>query len=217
MRAFCYTDIIVLHYPHLMEYEEYEGIIRKKGFPVVAGIDEAGRGPLAGPVVAASAIISPQFVLEGVNDSKKLTPKKRKLLFEQIIESDLVNYGVGIVDHARIDEINILEATKEAMRKSVEALEVVPDYLMIDGNFGIAMGIEEEAVVKGDGKVLSIAVASIIAKETRDRIMQELDTKYPQYGLGKHMGYPTKAHVEAINQYGPTPVHRMSFAPLNKM
>ena len=199
-----------------MDYDEYEGLAHRKGYPVVAGIDEAGRGPLAGPVVAASAILGSGIDLPEVNDSKKLTPKKRARLYEELIEHDLVSYGVGIVDHERIDEINILEATKEAMRLSVESLEVKPDFLYIDGNFGINLGITDEPVVKGDGKVLSIAVASIIAKEVRDRIMLELDEKYPEYGFKGHMGYPTKAHVAAIEKFGPSPVHRMSFGPLKK-
>lgn len=177
---------------------------------IPAGVDEAGRGPLAGPVVAASVILSKENPIEGLNDSKVLTPRKRSLLFD-IISERSVSLAVGIVENDLIDEINILQATIKAMEKSILGLTVRPDLIYIDGNRSTTLEIRQQTIVKGDTKCQSIAAASIIAKVTRDRIMEDLDNKYPQYGFLKHKGYPTKAHYEAIKKYGPCPVHRLSF------
>ena len=177
---------------------------------IPAGVDEAGRGPLAGPVVAASVILSKENPIDGLNDSKALTHIKRSELFDIILEKS-VSFAVGIVENDIIDEINILQATIKAMEDSILGLTVKPDLVYIDGNRPTTLEIKQQTIVKGDTKCQSIAAASIIAKVTRDRIMEELDKIYPQYGFLKHKGYPTKAHYEAINRYGPSPVHRLSF------
>lgn len=181
------------------------------GGECVAGIDEAGRGPLAGPVVAAAVVLPTDFPLEtGLNDSKKLNEKKRDALFDLISETAL-SIGVGIVDCERIDKINILQATQEAMHSAVRQLKSQPDALLIDGNYFIDMGIPYKTIVKGDGKSLSIAAASIIAKVTRDRIMIEADAEYPGYSFASHKGYGTKKHYAAIDELGVCPIHRHSF------
>lgn len=177
---------------------------------IPAGVDEAGRGPLAGPVVAASVILSKENPIEGLNDSKALTPGKRSKLFD-IIRERAVSFAVGIVENDLIDEINILQATIKAMESSIIGLAVKPDLVYIDGNRPTTLEIKQQTIVKGDTKCQSIAAASIIAKVTRDRIMEELNEIYPQYGFLKHKGYPTKAHYEAIIKYGPSPVHRLTF------
>ncbi len=177
---------------------------------IPAGVDEAGRGPLAGPVVAASVILSRENPVAGLNDSKALTPGKRSELFDIILEKS-VSFAVGIVENDIIDDINILQATIKAMEESIMGLTVKPDLVYIDGNRPTTLEIKQQTIVKGDTKCQSIAAASIIAKVTRDRIMEDLDDKYPQYGFLKHKGYPTKAHYEAINRYGPSPAHRLSF------
>lgn len=177
----------------------------------IAGIDEAGRGPLAGPVVAAAVIFPKKIEIEGLNDSKKITERKRDILFPVIQERALA-FGIGIVSAKIIDEINILQATFQAMREAVSQLKIVPDILIIDGNQRIPqIQIEQHAIVKGDAKSLSIAAASVLAKVTRDRMMIEYDKYYPQYGFAKHKGYPTKSHCEAIHQYGYCEIHRRSF------
>lgn len=179
----------------------------------VAGIDEAGRGPLAGPVVAAAVILDPLNFPAGLNDSKKLSHKKREQLFDAL--QDCADIGIGIIEPLEIDEINILQATYKAMIQACEALTHPPYHCLVDGNRLPNLSMDATAIVKGDAKSLSIAAASIIAKVTRDRIMMELDQKHPEYGWAKNMGYGTQAHRDAINTYGPTPFHRMSFAPLN--
>lgn len=184
------------------------------GCQVVAGIDEAGRGPLAGPVVAAAVILPDEAAISGLNDSKKLTAKRREELYEQIISCPDILYSIGIVEAAEIDELNILRATHLAMRKAVEGLAKTPDMCLIDGLPVKGFPFPQEAIVKGDAKSLSIAAASIMAKVTRDRIMKEHALVYPEYGFEKHSGYGTKAHMEALNKYGPTPIHRRSFAPV---
>jgi len=188
---------------------------------ICLGIDEAGRGPLAGPVVAASIILAGDFI-EGINDSKKISKGKRHKIFNGLVKK--YKYGVGIVEADIIDEINILEATKMAMLNSVLDLQnkygIFPQVVLIDGNFipfDKRDEIEEmEAIVKGDQKSLSIAAASIIAKVTRDNIMLEYDKKYPEYGFKNHQGYPTKLHIEKINEFGVLDIHRKSFAPIKK-
>ena len=194
---------------------EFDNVFYGKGLSFVSGVDEAGRGPLAGPVVAAAVILSKDTFIDGVNDSKKLTEQKRNILFEKTKQTS-VSYGIGIVDSKIIDEINILQATFLAMKKALEQLTVKPNLVLIDGNHTIPnLKINQQAIVSGDAKSACIACASILAKVTRDSIMLEYAKQYPQYNFEKHKGYGTKAHLEAIQKYGPCPIHRMTFAPLN--
>ena len=189
---------------------EIEHRLYDKGYINIAGIDEAGRGPLCGPVVAAAVISPKDKKIEGVNDSKKLTEKKREKLYDDIM-NEAVAVGVGISEVDVIEKVNILNATKIAMKKAIENLKVKPDYCLIDGNQMIDIVIDAETVVSGDAKSESIAAASIIAKVTRDRMLIDYDKLYPEYGFAKHKGYGTKAHIEAIKKYGLTPIHRPSF------
>ena len=189
---------------------EIEHRLYDKGYINIAGIDEAGRGPLCGPVVAAAVILPKDKKIEGVNDSKKLTEKKREMLYDDIM-NEAVAVGVGISEVDVIEKVNILNATKIAMKKAIENLKVKPDYCLIDGNQMIDISIDAETVVSGDAKSESIAAASIIAKVTRDRMLIEYDKLHPEYGFAKHKGYGTKAHIEAIKKYGLTPIHRPSF------
>lgn len=192
---------------HMLEIED---MLYEKGYNLVCGVDEAGRGPLCGPVVAAAVILPKDECIEGVNDSKKLSEKKREKLYNDIISKSLA-YGIGISDVDVIEEVNILNATKIAMKKAIENLDIRPDYVLIDGNQMIDIDIKGETVISGDAKSESIAAASILAKVTRDRMLIEYDKKYPEYGFAKHKGYGTKAHIEAIKEYGLTPIHRPSF------
>jgi ribonuclease HII len=189
---------------------KFEKKAYKKGFVRIAGIDEAGRGPLAGPVVSAAVILPAVFPVSDIKDSKKLTPKKRKYLYEKIFEY-AVSIGIGIIDPAQIDRMNILQSSLFSMKMAVENLSPPPDYLLIDGQFQIASDTDQEPIIKGDSLSISIAAASIIAKETRDRLMERYDLDYPQYGFAQHKGYPTRAHKEAIIKYGCCPIHRRSF------
>lgn len=189
---------------------EYEKQALEDGFKVVCGIDEAGRGPLCGPVCAAAVILPYGLEIEGINDSKKLSEKKREELYD-VITSSAVAYGVAMTDAETIDEINILQATFLAMRNAVASLCVKPDIALIDGNQKPGLDIEQRTVVKGDAKSVSIAAASILAKVTRDRYMKELDKKYPQYFFAKHKGYGTKLHYEMIEKNGICPEHRKTF------
>ena len=190
-----------------IENEIYE----KEHVEYICGIDEAGRGPLAGPVVVASVIMKPDSFIEGVNDSKKVSEKKREKLYEQIIE-EAVSYSVGIIDQNEIDEINILNATKKGLTESIKGLKVKPDRIIVDALDKIdTCGIPYMPIVKGDAKCYSIAAASIIAKVTRDRIMRQWDEVYPMYGFARHKGYGTAAHIAAIKEYGLCPLHRRSF------
>lgn len=189
---------------------EIENECRKKGYKYIAGVDEAGRGPLAGPVFAAAVIFPEDVYIEGINDSKKLSEKKRDELFDIICEKALA-YCIAQSSRERIDEINILNATFEAMNGAVNGLKIKPDYVLIDGNRIRGMEIPHETVVKGDSKSISIAAASILAKVSRDRLMYEMSKKYPEYGFDKHKGYGTKAHCEAILKYGPCEIHRKTF------
>lgn len=188
----------------------YEKQAIENGAKIVCGIDEAGRGPLAGPVFAAAVILPVDCVIEGLNDSKKLTEKKRDLLFDEIKEKAIA-YCVASVDEKTIDEINILQADFVAMRKAVEGLPVKADFALVDGNQYPHTGINELCIVKGDSKSPSIAAASILAKVSRDRYMLELDKEYPEYQFARHKGYGTKLHYECIEKYGISPVHRKSF------
>lgn len=176
----------------------------------ICGIDEAGRGPLAGPVVAGAVVLKKGAKILYVNDSKKLSEKRRDELFD-IIKEEAVSYGLGIISEERIDEINILQATYEAMRTAIKELSVVPDILLNDAVTIPGVNITQIPIIKGDAKSLTIASASILAKVTRDRMMQEYDELYPQYGFAKHKGYGTKAHIDAIKEYGPCKIHRKTF------
>ncbi len=189
---------------------EIESRLYKKGYINVCGVDEAGRGPLCGPVVAAAVILPKDEKIDGVNDSKKLSEKKREVLFD-VIKEKAITVGVGISDVELIEKINILNATKIAMKEAIENLKIKPDYVLVDGNQAIDISVPFETVISGDAKSESIAAASIIAKVTRDRLLIEYDKKYPEYGFAKHKGYGTKAHIEAIRTYGLTPIHRPSF------
>lgn len=188
----------------------FENDARKSGHSLIAGIDEAGRGPLAGPVVSAAVVLPEIFSINDVDDSKKLTPKKRADLFPRIQEAALA-VGVGIVGPETIDSINILQAALLSMAKAVENLAIQPDYLLIDGPFPIPLNVPQKPLPKGDSLSISIAAASIIAKVTRDRMMEDYDRTYPEYGFSKHKGYPTKTHREAIRKFGCSPIHRKTF------
>ena len=183
----------------------------KKGKKLVCGIDEAGRGPLAGPVVVAAVIMPEDSFIEGVNDSKKVSEKKREKLYDEITENAIA-WSVGIIDQNEIDKINILNATKKGLTTALTELKEKPDIILVDALTKIdTLGIPYESIIKGDAKSYSIAAASIIAKVTRDRIMRQWDEIYPQYGFINHKGYGTKAHIDAIKQYGLCPLHRKSF------
>lgn len=187
----------------------YEAALRKD-FPILCGIDEAGRGPLAGPVCAAACVLPEGLVIEGLNDSKKLSEKRREALYEQIT-TQAVAWAVCLVDEAVIDEINILQATFRAMRGAVAKLGLQPDLCLVDGNRDPGLGLPTRTVVKGDASCASVAAASILAKVTRDRLMYAYDAQYPGYGFAVHKGYGTKAHYAAIQQLGLCPIHRRSF------
>ena len=187
-----------------------ENEYREKGFDIICGVDEAGRGPLAGPVYAAAVILPSDCVIEGLNDSKKLTEKKREALFDEIKEKALA-YGIASADEKEIDEINILNATFLAMKRAIASLSVRPDLALIDGNQKPHTDIEEVTVIKGDAKSMSIAAASVLAKVSRDRFMLEMAEKYPQYEFARHKGYGTKLHYEKIREFGISPVHRKTF------
>ena len=180
------------------------------GYASVCGVDEAGRGPLCGPVVAAACILPMGLVLDGLNDSKKLTPKKRDKLFDDICQN-AVSYSIAEASVEEINELNILEATLLAMRRAIAGLSVPADFALIDGNIDRDFPLPARAVVKGDATSPSIAAASILAKVTRDRGCEELDRLYPQYGIAKHKGYGTKVHMDALRTFGPTPIHRKQF------
>lgn len=189
---------------------EYENLLKEKGYKTICGIDEAGRGPLAGPVFAAAVILPDDLEDLGINDSKKLSEKKRDALFE-VIKEKAIAWSVASASEQEIDEINILNATFLAMKRAVEGLSVKPDIALVDGNRKPDTGIEEMTLVKGDAKSISIAAASILAKVSRDRFLLELDEKYPEYQFKKHKGYPTALHYEMIKEHGISPVHRLSF------
>lgn len=193
----------------MLDYN-YENAFKNDKIKVICGIDEAGRGPLMGPVVAAACILPEGFVLEGLNDSKKLTEKKREALFDLIIENAL-SYCVAMASVEEIEELNILNATMLAMNRAVKGLSIPADMALIDGDKSRGFDIPTKTVVKGDATVPSIAAASILAKVSRDRMCDEYDREYPEYGFAKHKGYGTKAHMDAIRQFGPCPVHRRSF------
>lgn len=195
----------------LTNLKQIEKELYKTGFKKICGIDEAGRGPLAGPVVVAGVIMPEESMIEGVNDSKKVSEKKRELLYDKILE-EAISYSVAVIGQDVIDEINILNATKQGVTNVVTGLDVRPELIIIDALQHINTdGVPYESIIKGDAKCYSIAAASIIAKVTRDRIMREWDEVYPQYGFIAHKGYGTAKHIAAIKEYGLTPIHRRSF------
>lgn len=189
---------------------DIENELYAQGYTAVCGTDEAGRGPLCGPVVAAAVILPRDIEIEGLNDSKKLTERKREKLFD-VIKEVAIAYGIAEATPAEIDEYNILNASMLAMRRAVEMLKVPADFVLIDGNCSRGFTLPTRTVVKGDSISASIAAASILAKVTRDRGCIELDAAYPEYGIAKHKGYPTKDHMDAVRKYGPSPIHRRSF------
>lgn len=198
-------------FERLTKLKKIEKELYQKGFKNICGIDEAGRGPLAGPVVVAGVIMPQDSMIEGINDSKKVTEKKREKLYDIILE-EAISYSVAIVGQDIIDEINILNATKQGVTQVVDELDIKPDLILVDALEHInTKGIPYEPIIKGDAKCYNIAAASIIAKVTRDRIMREWDEIYPQYGFINHKGYGTAKHIEAIKQYGLCPIHRKSF------
>lgn len=189
---------------------EIEDFHFANGVKLICGVDEAGRGPLAGPVCAAAVILPPHVEIPGLNDSKKLTDKRRRELFP-IIKEQALAYGIGLASHEEIDEINILQATYLAMERALESLQIKPELALIDGNRAKDFGLPVETVVKGDSRSASIAAASILAKVTRDDLMLEAAGEYPEYMFDVHKGYGTKAHYEALTNHGPSPIHRMTF------
>ena len=193
-----------------MDWLEFEKEALAKGYKSVCGVDEAGRGPLAGPVCAAAVILPEGVIIDGVNDSKKLSEKKRESLFD-VIREQALSYSIAYATVDEIEEINILNATMLAMRRAIDGLDIKADYAMIDGNKIPPIDIDAECIVKGDAKSMSIACASILAKVSRDRLLYEYDKEFPQYLFAKHKGYGTKAHIEAILKYGPCKYHRPSF------
>ena len=193
-----------------MDWLFYENEARSKGYTAICGVDEAGRGPLAGPVCAAAVILPEGHIIEGVNDSKKLSEKKREALFDVIIEEAVAcSIAFGTVEE--IERDNILRTTMNTMRRAVEGLKVPADYAMIDGNRLPALSIPAEYIIKGDAKSMSVAAASILAKVSRDRLMLQYAEEYPQYGFEQHKGYGTKLHAERLREFGPSPIHRLSF------
>ena len=193
-----------------VDWLKYENEYRSRGYKYICGVDEAGRGPLAGPVCAAAVILPPDTIIEGVNDSKKLSEKKREELFDIVIDTALA-YCIAFGSVEEIEEHNILATTMNTMKRAVEGLSTPADFAMIDGNKLPPLDIPCEYIIKGDANSMSIAAASILAKVSRDRLMLEYAKEYPQYGFEKHKGYGTKVHTDAILEYGPSPIHRMSF------
>ena len=196
----------------LIDNQKYEKELNEKGITLIAGVDEVGRGPLIGPVVAAAVILPKDFKLEGLTDSKKLSEKKREQFYE-IIKKEAVAVGVGIISEKRIDEINIYEATKEAMKEAINNLVIKPEHVLIDA-MPLELEIPTTSIIKGDLLSISISAASVIAKVERDRMLYEIDKEYPMYDLKNNKGYGTKKHLEAIKQYGITKYHRLSYKPV---
>ena len=198
----------------VMNLYEYENELYDKGINLIGGIDEVGRGPLIGPVVAACVILPKNYKLDGLTDSKKLSEKKRDK-FYNILMKDAVSIGIGIVDEKEIDELNIYQATKKAMAQAVDNMKIKPEHILVDA-MPLELDIPTTSIIKGDAKSITIAAASVIAKVTRDRMMYELDEKYPMYDLKHNKGYPTKKHLEAIDKYGITKYHRLSYGPVKQ-
>lgn len=193
---------------------EYEDELYEQGIKLIGGIDEVGRGPLIGPVVTACVILPKDYVLEGLTDSKKLSEKKREKFYD-ILMKDAISIGIGVVDEKEIDKVNIYQATKEAMKEAVDNMKIKPEHILVDA-MPLELDIPTTSIIKGDAKSITIAAASVIAKVTRDRMLDELDKIYPMYDLKHNKGYPTKKHLEAISEYGITKYHRLSFGPVAK-
>lgn len=193
---------------------KYERELYKQNINLIGGIDEVGRGPLIGPVVAACVILPKNFKLEGLTDSKKLSEKKRNM-FNEIILDKAISVGIGVVDEKQIDELNIYNATKVAMKKAIDNMDIKPEHVLIDA-MPLDLEMPSTSIIKGDSKSITIAAASVVAKVYRDNLLIELDEKYPMYGLKQNKGYPTKKHLDAIKEYGICKHHRLSFGPVNK-
>ncbi len=193
-----------------MDWFVYENTVKENGYHSICGIDEAGRGPLAGPVFAAAVILPENAEIDGINDSKKLSEKKREALFD-VIQKTALSWSVGFATEKEIDEINILQATFLAMKRACDGLSIRPDFALVDGNQTPHLGVETQTIIKGDALSASIAAASILAKVSRDRLMYEIDRLYPEYQFAKHKGYGTALHTELLKKYGPCPVHRKTF------
>lgn len=193
---------------------EYEDELYEQGIKLIGGIDEVGRGPLIGPVVTACVVLPKDYVLEGLTDSKKLSEKKREKFYD-ILMKDAISIGIGIVDEKEIDKVNIYQATKEAMKEAVDNMKIKPEHILVDA-MPLELDIPTTSIIKGDAKSITIAAASVIAKVTRDRMLDELDKIYPMYDLKYNKGYPTKKHLEAISKYGITKYHRLSYGPVAK-
>ena len=198
----------------VMNLHEYENELYKKGINLIGGIDEVGRGPLIGPVVASCVILPVNYHLEGLTDSKKLSEKKREKFYD-ILMKDAISIGIGIVSEKEIDELNIYQATKKAMALAVDNMKIKPEHILVDA-MPLELDIPTTSIIKGDAKSITIAAASVIAKVTRDRMLEELDKKYPMYDLKHNKGYPTKKHLEALKEYGITKYHRLSYGPVKK-
>lgn len=193
---------------------KYERDLYKQNINLIGGIDEVGRGPLIGPVVAACVILPKNFKLEGLTDSKKLSEKKRNM-FNEIILDKAISVGIGVVDEKQIDELNIYNATKVAMKKAIDNMDIKPEHVLIDA-MPLDLEMPSTSIIKGDSKSITIAASSVVAKVYRDNLLIELDEKYPMYGLKQNKGYPTKKHLDAIKEYGICKHHRLSFGPVNK-
>lgn len=193
-----------------VDWHKFENEARENGYKIICGVDEAGRGPLAGPVCAAAVILPKNHIIDGLNDSKKLTEKKREALYD-VIKNEAMAYSIAMASEKEIDEINILQATYLAMRRAVSGLDIEPDFVLVDGNRDPILGIDTKTVIKGDALSASIAAASVLAKVTRDRYMLEISEKYPEYQFPKHKGYGTKLHYEMLEKYGISDIHRKSF------
>lgn len=202
----------LVYMKELIDNYQYERELNKKGVTLIAGVDEVGRGPLIGPVVAAAVILPPNYKLEGLTDSKKLSEKKREKFYE-IIKKEAIAIGIGVISEKRIDEINIYEATKEAMKEAINNLKTKPEHILIDA-MPLELDIPTTSIIKGDLLSISISAASVIAKVTRDRMLYDIDLEYPMYDLKNNKGYGTKKHLEALKQYGITKYHRLSYKPV---
>lgn len=202
--------------PNLSSNDSFERFFREKGFVKIAGIDEVGRGPLAGPVVASCVILPEGFSSPHIRDSKQLSPKARLEAYWSILK--IAKIGIGVVSHEIIDKINILQASLLAMKQAVLSLALTPDLLLIDGTYKIKnLPMEQAPIVSGDQKSISISAASIVAKVTRDKMMEIFDQEYPGYGFARHKGYPSPEHLESLKRFGPSPIHRLSFGPVSKL
>lgn len=197
----------------ILDNYKYERELNNKGINLIAGVDEVGRGPLIGPVVAAAVILPKEYHLDGLTDSKKLSEKKRESFYE-IIKKDALAIGIGIIDEKRIDEINIYEATKEAMKQAINNLNIKPEHILIDA-MPLSLDIPTTSIIKGDLLSITISAASVIAKVTRDHMLYDIDKEYPMYDLKNNKGYGTKKHLEAIKKYGITKYHRLSYKPVS--